>query len=300
MTAESRGAEKTPQWKMDEVANVKDLIQSYSIFGVVSFAGISASQLQSMRRNLKDTSVLKVLRNTLNERALNECDGNVSDMTQYIEAQTALIFTNDNPFKLYKKLEQTKTPSAIKAGAIAPADIRVSKGPTGFPPGPLLSEFNSAGIPTAVEAGKIAVKEDKIVCKAGEKVSQKLAVALNKLEIYPLEVGLILRAVYESGTIYLPDVLRVDEAQVFDDFVRAAQQAVNLSVNSAYPTKETIEILLQTAHTKAVNLGVDAEIEEPEIMDKLIAKANGQMLSVAREAASKNGESVDEDLKNMI
>jgi large subunit ribosomal protein L10 len=297
---ESRGAEKIPQWKTDEIANVKDLVKSYSLFGVVSFAGISASQLQTMRRNLKDTSVLKVLRNTLNERALKECDGNVADMIPYIEAQTALIFTNDNPFKLYKKLEQTKTPAAIKAGAIAPADIKVTKGPTGFPPGPLLSEFQGAGIPTAVEAGKIAIKEDKIVCKAGEKVSAKLAVALNKLEIYPLEVGLILRAAFESGTIYLPDVLHVDETQVFNDFIKAAQESVNLSVNAAYPTKETIEILLQTAHTEAVNLGVDAEIEDPEIMDKLIAKANVQMLSVAKQAASQNSESVDEDLKNMI
>jgi len=297
---ESRGAEKTPQWKIDEIANVKDLIKSYSVFGVVSFADISASQLQTMRRNLRDTSVLKVLRNTLNERALKECDGNVADMVEYIQAQTALIFTNDDPFKLYKKLEQTKTPAPIKAGAIAPFDIKVTKGPTGFPPGPLLSEFQGAGIPTAVEAGKIAIKEDKVVCKAGEKVSAKLAVALNKLEIYPLEVGLILRAVYESGTIYLPDVLHVDEAQVFNNFIKAAQEAVNLSVNAAYPTKDTIEILIQMAHTQAVNLGVEAEIEDSEIMDKLIAKANAQMLSVAKQVASKNGESVDEDLKNMI
>lgn len=280
----TRGAEKIPQWKMDEVANIKELVGNYSIFGVVSFEGITADQIQKMRRNLKDSAVLKVTRNTLNEKALKECDGNVPDMVRYIEGQSALIFTNDNPFRLYKKLEQTKTPAPIKAGAVAPADITVYKGPTDYPPGPMLSEFQGAGIPTAVEGGKIAVKETKVVCKAGEKVSQKLAVALNKLGIYPLEVGLILRAVYESGMIYLPDVLHVDETQVFNDIVKAAQEAFNLSVNAAVPTKDNIEALLQKAHTEAVNAAVEAEVCEPEVMDKIIAKANAEATSLARES----------------
>lgn len=269
---------------MDEVANIKELVGNYSIFGVVSFEGITADQIQKMRRNLKDSAVLKVTRNTLNEKALKECDGNVPDMVRYIEGQSALIFTNDNPFRLYKKLEQTKTPAPIKAGAVAPADITVYKGPTDYPPGPMLSEFQGAGIPTAVEGGKIAVKETKVVCKAGEKVSQKLAVALNKLGIYPLEVGLILRAVYESGMIYLPDVLHVDETQVFNDIVKAAQEAFNLSVNAAVPTKDNIEALLQKAHTEAVNAAVEAEVCEPEVMDKIIAKANAEATSLARES----------------
>jgi Ribosomal protein L10 len=271
--AETRGAEHIPQWKMDEVAEIKELVKNYSIFGVVSFEGITADQIQKMRRNLRDSAVLKVTRNTLNEMALKESDGSVPDMVQYIEGQTALIFTNDNPFKLYKKLSQTKTPAPIKAG-----------GGGSFPPGPMLSEFQGAGIPTGVEGGKIAIKESKVVCKAGEKVSQKLATALSKLEIYPLEVGLILRAAYESGTIYLPDVLHVDETEMFNNFVTAAKEALNLSVNAAVPTTDTIEALLQKAHTEAVNLGVEAAICEPEVMDKLIGKANAQAMSVAKES----------------
>ncbi|MBZ3935315.1 LSU ribosomal protein L10P [Methanimicrococcus blatticola] len=280
--AETRGAEAIPQWKMDEVAELKDLVKNYNIFGVVSFESISADQLQKMRRNLRESAVLKVTRNTLNEKALKESDGSVPDMVQYIEGQTALIFTNDNPFKLYKMLAQTKTPAPIKAGAVAPFDITVNKGPTSFPPGPMLSEFQGAGIPTAVEGGKIAIKETKVVCKAGEKVSQKLANALSKLEIFPMEVGLILRAVYEDGTVYLPEVLHVDETEMFNKFVTAAQEAFNLSVNAAIVNKDNIEVLIQKAHTEAVNLGVEAVVFEPEVMDKLIGKANAQATSVAK------------------
>jgi large subunit ribosomal protein L10 len=197
-------------------------------------------------------------------------------------------------------LEQTKTPSPIKAGAIAPADIIVQKGPTSFPPGPILGEFQSAGIPASIEAGKVAIKETKVVCKAGEAVPQKLATMLSKLEIYPLIIGLNMRAAYDEGTIYGPELLAIDESKYLSDIIRAAQNAFNLSVNTAYPTSVTIGTLLAKAHAEAKNLGVNAVILEPGVMDALLAKAHVQMTSVASKAADKDANAVDEDLREVL
>jgi large subunit ribosomal protein L10 len=292
--------EHVPQWKKDEIENIKELIQSHSIFGMVGITGILATQIQKMRRDLKDVAVLKVSRNTLIERALSDLGENIPEMKDYIDSQTALIFTNESPFKLYKLLEDTKTPSPIKGGAIAPADIIVQKGPTSFPPGPILGEFQSAGIPAAIEAGKVAIKEKKVVCKEGEKVPQKLATMLAKLEIYPLEVGLDLRAVYEAGTIYKPDLLVIDESKYFADITRAAQNAFNLSVNTAFPTGATISTLLAKAFAEAKNLGVNAVILEPGVMDALLGKAHAQMTSVASKAADKDADAVDDELREVL
>jgi len=289
-------SEHIPKWKIEEIENLKNLVKDYRLFAVLSFEGIMADQIQSMRRNLRGSAILKVSRNTLIDRALDECGGDVVKMKDYISEQTAVIFTNENPFRLYKMLEKTKTPSPIKAGALAPHDIVVEKGPTGFPPGPLLGELQSAGIPVAVDGGKIAVKETKTVCKEGEKVSMKLAAALTKLEIYPMEVGLIMRAAYEDGSVYMPEDLAIDEDKYFSDFVAGVQNAFNLSVNAAYPTACNIETLLAKANSEAINLGVNAVIFEPEVMDTLLAKANGEMMSVAGIAAAKDGAAVDEDL----
>jgi large subunit ribosomal protein L10 len=44
-----------------------------------------------------------------------------------MEGQPALIFTDMNPFKLYKILEDSKTQAPAKAGNIAPSDIVVPK-----------------------------------------------------------------------------------------------------------------------------------------------------------------------------
>jgi len=166
MAAEVHHAEHVPQWKQDEIDNIKKLIQSHKVFAMVGIEGIIATKIQKIRRDLKDVAVIKVSRNTLIERALNQLGENVPGMNDYLDKQTALVFTNESPFKLYKVLEQTKTPSAIRGGAIAPVDIMVQKGPTSFPPGPILGDLQSAGIPASIEAGKVAIRETKVVCQA--------------------------------------------------------------------------------------------------------------------------------------
>ncbi len=292
--------EHIPQWKKDEIKSIKDLINTYPLFAIAGIGGIPAKQFQIMRRELKDTAVLRVSRNTLINRALDEANEDIQKMNDFVELQTALIFTEENPFKLYKILEQSKTPSPIKAGTVAPKDIMVEKGPTSFPPGPILGDLQSVGIPAAIEQGKVVIKENKVVAKEGEVVSSKLAAMLARLEIHPLEVGMNLRAVYESGFIFTPDVLEIDENKYFNDISVAFQRAFNLSVNASYPTKANINILLSTAFIKSQSLGLSAEILEPDMMDKLISKAHSQMVSLATAASAKDESVLDDDLNEIV
>ncbi|WP_342306449.1 50S ribosomal protein L10 [Methanolobus sp. ZRKC5] len=299
MMEEDHHTSHIPQWKKDEVEEIKKLIKQYPIFGVVGIGGIPAKQLQKMRRDLKNDAVLKVSRNTLIRRALED-SGEVKKMDQYVDVQTALIFTEQNPFKLYKSLEKSKSPSPIKAGAIAPRDIIVEKGPTSFPPGPILGEMQAAGIPAAIDKGSVVIKETKTVAKEGEAVSQKLASMLTRLEIYPMEVGLDLRAVLENGATFTPDVLAIDEDKYFSDIVLATQQAFNMSVFAAYPTSDNIKTLIAKATTESRNLGVNAVVLEPGVIDALLGKAQSQMLSVASAASANNEEAMDDELKEAL
>jgi large subunit ribosomal protein L10 len=267
--------------------------------GVIGIGGIPAKQLQKMRRDLKGKAVLKVSRNTLIRRALDE-SSDVKEMEEYVDVQTALVFTEQNPFKLFKTLEKSKSPSPIKAGAIAPKDIIVEKCETSFPPGPILGDLQAAGIPAAIDGGKVVIRETKAVAKEGEAVSQKLAAMLTRLEIYPMEVGLDLRAATENGMIFTPDVLAIDEDKYFSDIVLATQQAFNTSVFAAYPTAENIKTLIAKATTESRNLGVNAVVLEPGIVDMLLGKAQSEMLSVASVASANNEEAVDDELKETL
>ena len=297
MMEELHHSEHIPAWKKQEVQDIKDLIGSYPSFGVVGVGGIPAKQLQAMRRGLKDVAVLKVARNTLIKRAIDESSEDVQKMDEFVGVQTALIFTEQNPFRLFKLLEKGKTPSPIKGGMVAPNDIIVQAGPTGFPPGPILGDLQSAGIPAAIDGGKVVIRETKAVAKAGDVVSQNLAAMLARLEIYPLEVGLDLRAVLEEGSVFTPDVLAIDEEQVFNDFVAAAQQAFNLSVNAVYPTAANITTLIGKAAFDSKNVAINATVYEPDVMGTLLGKAHCNMLAIASAASANNDEAVDEDLK---
>jgi len=262
-----------PPWKKDEVAEIKKHAKQYTLIGLVDIYGIPAQQVQQIRRNLRGKAVIKVTRNTLIKHALDEIGGQTKELSKYISGHSAMIFTNDNPFKLFKQLEKTKTKMAAKAGETAPEDIIVEKGPTSFKPGPIVGELQQAGIPAAIEAGKVKIRETKTIVKKGAVISAKVATVLVKLDIKPMDVGLALQVAFHNGSIYEPAVLSVDETKLLAQIQLAGQQAFNLSVNAAIPTKETMVPILTKAVRDARGLAVEAAIYEKDVVDAIIGRA---------------------------
>jgi large subunit ribosomal protein L10 len=265
-----------PQWKIDEIENIKQLVGKYPVMGIVGIRDIPAKQLQEMRRSLKGIAKLHIYRNSLLHRALDQCDDTIGAMGAHINDQTALIFTDLNPFKLFKLLEASKTSAPIKAGASAPEDIVVEAGPTSFAPGPVIGDLQSAGIPAKIDKGKVVIKETKVVAHAGEPVSQALSKMLARLEIYPMTVGLDLRAVYDAGMVLEAGVLDIDEAEYADNLAIAATCAFNLAIGITYPSNATIMTLLSQASTGARNLGINSAIPEPALVDTLLQVAQSK------------------------
>jgi large subunit ribosomal protein L10 len=289
-----------PRWKKDEIEDIKNLITTHSSIGIVGVQGIPSNQLQLLRKNLRSIANIKMCRNTLVERALNESSDDVKKINKYVEDQTALLFTNENPFKLYRILEKGKTQAPIKPGGTAPKDIVVQKGPTAFPPGPIVGELTGSGIPAGIESGKVVIRETKTVAKKGDVVDAKLASILARLDIRPVELGLELRAVYEKGMIYESKLLAVDETAYLSNLTTAVRHAFNLSINSAYPAKATVSTLLAKAASQSRNLAINAELVIPEIIDVLLAKASAQMLSLAQIASAKDANAVSAKLKEKL
>jgi len=263
-----------PGWKRDEVEQIKRWAKGYAVISLVDVHGIPAAQLQGIRKDLHGKAVLRMTRNTLIEHAFAELGGDYADLEKFIEGQSALIFTNENPFSLYRTLERTKTKMAAKPGEVAPQDIVVPKGPTNFKSGPIVGELQQAGIPAVIEAGKVRIRDTKVVVKKGDVISKKMADVLSKLEIKPMDVGLRLQAAFYEKTIFRPEMLAIDEEAYRRDIILAARQAFNLSVNAAFPTKVTIAAIIGRAFSEAKNLGVEASIYEKGTVDAIIARAS--------------------------
>ncbi len=269
-----------PTWKDEEVARIKELVQHHGVTAIVSIKGIPAQQLQKIRAELREVATLKVARNTLIYRALEESGEQALNLFASVEGQTALVFTDLNPFKLFKLLESSRRPAPAKPGDVAPQEVVVERGPTSFRPGPIVGDLQNAGIPAAIEKGKIVIRESKTVARAGEKISARLADVLQRLEIFPMEVGLYLRAAYDGETLYRPEDLYVDEQAYTQKFVTAVSNAVHLSLNVVYPTKLTAAPLLQRGLREAINLAVNAEIFEPEVVQILLSRAQMNALAL--------------------
>ena len=269
-----------PAWKKEEVEDIKKNAKAYKLIGLVDMYGIPAQQVQQIRRNLRGMAVIKVMRNTLIEHAFNDIGGDVKNLSKYISGHSAVIFTNDNPFKLYKQLEKTKTKMAAKAGEKAPEDIVIASGPTSFKPGPIVGELQQAGIPAAIEGGKVRIKETKTVVRKGGVISAKLAAILVKLDIKPMDVGLALQVAYHEGDIFEPSVLAVDETVIFGQIALASRQALALSVEAAIPTKDSMDAILIKAVRDARGLAIEAAIYEKDVVDAIIGKAyrEGQVI----------------------
>jgi large subunit ribosomal protein L10 len=269
-----------PVWKKTEIEEIKTNAAKYTLVGLVDMYGIPAAQVQQIRRNLRGKAVIRVTRNTLIEHALSEIGGKVAGLSKYVSGHSAMIFSNDNPFKLFRQLEKTKTKMAAKAGETAPEDIVVEKGPTSFKPGPIVGELQQAGIPAAIEGGKVKIRETKTIVKKGAVISAKVAGVMIKLDIKPMDVGLALQAAFYDGDVYEPSVLAIDEAAILEQIRLAAAQAFNLSVNAAIPTKDTIGPILTKAVREARGLAVEAAIYEKDVVDAIIGKAQKESIAL--------------------
>lgn len=258
---------KVPEWKKDEVKEIKRLISEHPYFGIVDLESLPALQFQRMRIALKDKITVKVTKKRLMKMAINEMKDskpNIEAVIDQMRGMVALIFTKESPFRLYSLLAKSKTRAPAKPGQIAPYDIKVPAGPTPFAPGPVISELASIGIKTSVQEGKIVVKDDVIVAKEGEKIKQKVAEILLRLGIQPMEVGLNIVAVYDNGVIYKRDVLTIDEDAYYNNIRQASADSIALAMFIGYMTKETAELMIMKAERESMSVVKSANLEISE------------------------------------
>ena len=270
------------EYKKKEVDELAKLMKEYPIIGILNMENLPAAQLVRMRKKIRESAHMRMSKKNLITRAIDKAKDKhgLEELKNYLSGMPALLFTKENPFKIYKFIAQNKSPAPAKPGQTAPKDLVIPAGPTPFAPGPVIGEFGQIGIKTSVESGKVVVKQDSVVAKQGSKISDKVASILLRLGIQPMEVGLDLVAVYENGIIFGREILAVDESKYIADVTQATQWAVNLSVEASYPTKDTIEIMIANAYNETKNLAVEASILIDEVIELVIAKAERQMIAL--------------------
>ena len=272
------------EWKYGEIKQLTTLLTSHKIIGIAEIGGIPGPQLQKMRSNIREKAQIRCAKNSLILLALDEAEKNVKGMSTLkdeISGQAVIIATDMNPFALFKEMKTTRTMAPAKGGETAAHDIEVKAGDTPFKPGPVVGELQKVGIPSAIQEGKVVIKSDKVVVPAGEKISTDVAHMLSRLEIFPIEIGMNLHAVFEEGNIFKPDVLDIDMDRFYSQLQLASSNAFNLAIETAWVSKDTITHLLSKAHRNSHALALESGIVTKDTIKQLISKANASMRSLA-------------------
>ncbi len=263
------------QEKKDQVKELKQKVQDYSVIGLIDFFKFPSRQLQFIRKDLRGQVEILMRKKCVIKRALEGAEGKkgLEELLGKNAKKPALIFTNMNPFKLYRILDENRSPTYAKPGDMAPKDIIVPEGPTRLPAGPAIADFQRVKIPAMVKEGRIHVRKQKKAVKKGEEITPEVANILKKLDIQPMEISINLLATWEDGTIFGRDILAVDVKQYLDKLKLAYSRAINLSVNTSYPTKDSIKLLLQKGFMEAKSLGLECNILDKGIIEELLKKA---------------------------
>lgn len=270
--------------KKTVVKKYVELIKAYPIIGSVNMEGMPTAQVQNMREQLRGKVEIVMAKQRLMKIALKDCAKDkpgIEKLADHLKGMPALLFTKENPFTLYKSLQKNKSSAPAKGGQEAPNDVVVPAGPTGFAPGPIISELGSVGVKAGIEGGKVIVKSDSLVIKSGETFSPALASILSRLGIEPMEIGLDLVATYEAGDIYTKSILAVDEEEYLNNMSTNAMQAFNLAMFIGYPCADTIEPLIKKAVTESRNLAINENIYTKDVIDAILGKAQRQAMGLA-------------------
>ena len=271
------------EWKHKVVKELIDIFTGNKVIGIVEIGGIPAPQLQKMRRDLHGTATIRSAKNNLIFRALDDAEKQVkgiSSLKESVIGQTAIIATDMNPFRLFSQIKSTRTMAPAKGGETASHDIEIKAGETPFKPGPIVGELQKVGIPAAIQEGKVVIKNNKVLITQGQKIPADIAQMLTRLEIFPVEIGMDLNAVFEDGSIFKPDVLDINIDEILGRMRQASTNALNLAIEAGWYNKITIQPLLVKAHYNALTLALEQGIITKETIKNLLSKAHASMLAL--------------------
>ena len=283
-------------WKKDFVKRTQAYLEEYPVVGVVDLRSLPAPQMQEMREKFRDSLLVVGGRKNLMKRALeNSKQKNVAALIEHLNGLPALIFSKENAFSLYNKLQKNKSAAPAKAGQIAPKDIVIPAGNTGLNPGPINSELGMLGIKPGVENGKVVIKEDKVVAKEGDVISANLAGTLMKLKIEPMEIGLNISVLLEEGTLFDKKTLYIDEEEFMGLLTSAHQQVMNMALNVGILMPETTELLISKAFNDAKALARSQKILISEVVGEVLSQVEGSAQAVLAEGEKAAPQTIKSD-----
>ena len=274
-----------PKRKAQMYQQLQELPKKYKVLAIIKMNKVRSTQILPLRKVLKGDVEFVSVKDKVARKALEQSDvPGIKEMIGEFTGQCMIMFTNMSPFKLNVLLAKNKIMMMARGGDIASIDIVVPAKNTGIAPGPMLTEFKDAGIPTKIDQGTIWIAKDSTPALKGEAINEKLAAILGKLDIKPVEAGISLYSAVEEGLKYTEEDMIVDVEKTRNAFAQFHQEAVSLSIEAGYITADNITQILTKAAQSARSVSVESGFMTDETKEQILQKADAQAKGVADQA----------------
>ena len=277
-----------------------ELLKSGDTIAVIDIHGVPAGAMLGMRASLRTDMNIQVAKKRLMTIAWERAGFKDSNLDELFQGaiQPALVSSSSlNSFEMFTELKKTEAGRAAKEGDVAPHQIVVEKMDTGMPPGPIVGELNSVGIPAKIMGGSVQIQKRTVVLEEGEVFEGDMGMMLSKIGINPIVTGLRLCGTLEGGTLFAPSTLDIDYEQFETDLISYAAGAFNLACNITWFTSQTMPTILAKASREAMAVALEAAIATADTMPHLVGRAHSGALAVA---GLLDSDALDEELANML
>jgi large subunit ribosomal protein LP0 len=239
------------------------MLAEYNKAFIVEVDNVGSNQLQQTRLGLRGTAEIIMGKNTMMRKCIKgyveENPGSPTEvLIETCRGNVGFVFTNGDLGQVRQVLESNTRPAPARVGSIAPSKVVVPKGPTGCDPGQT-AFFQALQISTKITRGQIEMTNDTDLIEVGEKVTASQAALLQKLSIEPFTYGLILKKVYDNGSLFDAKVLDITDDVLTAKFAEALGKLAALSLAMGFPIQASVPHSIVNAYK--VMLAITIELE---------------------------------------
>lgn len=230
--------------KAEYFEKLKTLLGTYNKAFIVEVDNVGSKQLQDTRGELRGKAEVLMGKNTMMRKCIREyVQDNPGSPVEVLEevcrGNVGFVFTNDDLGMVRDILESNTRPAPARVGAVAPSKVVVPKGGTGCDPGQT-AFFQTLQIATKITRGQIEMVNDTDLIAKGERVTASQAALLQKLGIEPFTYGLVLKKVYDNGSLFDAKVLDITDDVLAAKFAEALSRLAAISLAMGYPTAASV------------------------------------------------------------
>ncbi|KMZ64797.1 putative 60S acidic ribosomal protein P0 [Zostera marina] len=244
------------------------LLNDYSQVLVVAADNVGSNHLQNIRKGLRGESIILMGKNTMMKRSIKvhaEKTGNNEylNILPLLAGNVGLIFTKGDLKEVSDEVAKYKVGAPARVGLVAPIDVVVPPGNTGLDPSQT-SFFQVLNIPTKINKGTVEIITPVELIKTGEKVGSSEAALLAKLGIRPFSYGLVVQSVYDSGSVFSPEVLSLTNDDLIGKFAAGVAMVTSLSLAISYPTLAAAPHMFLNGYKNVLSIALATEYTFPQ------------------------------------